>query len=123
MGDGVEDWRKNLQQKIVKFLKKLYNGELPLEQTLWKYSVFPWIVIYFISQLEIYLGIAIFNKKIGFLLTFIFIVFSYISWTGVDKIITDPLFLMVIKIVRFILLLYIVVSPFAMMFIFSGYQG
>ena len=112
-----------MQKKIVKFLKKLYNGELPLEQTLWKYSVLPWILIYLISQLEIFLDIDTFNKKIGFILSYILIVFSYISWTGVDKIITDPLFLIVIKVVRFVLLLYILTGPLAMMFIFSGYQG
>ncbi len=100
------------------FLKKLYNGELPLEQTLWKYSVFPLILIYFINQL------IIFNAKIISLLIYILIVFSYISWTGLDKIITDPLFLMVIKIVRFILLLGVVISgPLTLLFIFSGYQG
>ena len=112
-----------MQERIVEFLKKLYNGELPLEQTLWKYSVFPWILIYFISQLEIFLDIDIFNKKIGFILSYILIVFSYISWTGVDKIITDPLFLMVIKIICFVLLLSILVGPITMMFVFSGYQG
>ena len=106
-----------MQEKIVEFLKKLYGGELPLEQTLWKYSVFPWVLLYFISQL------TIFNEKTGLLLSYILIVFSYISWTGLDKIITDPLFLIVIKIVRFILLLYILIGPFAIIFIFSGYQG
>ena len=80
-------------------------------------------MIYSISQLEIFLDINISNKKIGFLLGYVLIVFSYISWTGVDKIITDPLFLIIIKIVRFILLLYILIGPFAMIFIFSGYQG
>ena len=102
----------------MEFLKKLYNGEIPLEQTLWRYSVFPWILLYFIGQLEI------FNEKIGLLLGYILIVFSYISWTGLDKIITDPLFLLAIKIVRFILLaITLIAGPLALLFVFSGYKG
>ena len=108
----------------MEFLKKLYNGELPLEQTLWRYSIFPWILLYFIAELEIFLDIDIFNEKIGLLLGYILIVFSYISWTGLDKIITDPLFLLVIKIVRFILLVSILIAgPLTLLFVFSGYQG
>ena len=116
MGDGVEDGRVNLQ-KIVEFLKNLYSGKFSLEQTLWKYSIFPLILLYLISQL------LIFNQKIGLLLIYPLIIFNYISWTGLDKIITNPFFIIIIKIVRFVLLLSIMLSPLTIMFAFSGYQG
>ncbi|MBU1668934.1 hypothetical protein KKC13_10995 [bacterium] len=106
----------------MEFLKKLYNGKLPLEQTLWRYSILPWILLYFAIQLKIFLDIS--NEKFELLIFYILVLFNYISWTGLDKIITDSLFLIVIKIVRFgLLMITLIAGPLALLFIFSGYKG
>jgi len=103
---------------MIKFLKELYSGKLPLSEMLWMYGVLPLLFI-FLSE-----NLRIFNQEIGATIAWLVAVFSFIAWSGVKKGTVDPLLILIASILRFILFIVIIFAgPMAMFFGFSGYKG
>ena len=103
---------------MIKFLKALYNGELPLKEMVWIYGILPFLFIFLSDSL------GIFSQKVGAPITWITAIFTFIAWSGIKKTTTDPFLSTISSIIRFILLIVIIFAgPMAILFIFSGYQG
>jgi len=103
---------------MIEFLKALYNGKLPLKETLWMYGVLPLLFIFLSNNL------GIFSQKMGATITWIIAIFTFIAWSGIKKSTTDLLLNIIASILRFILFIVIVFAgPIAIIFGFSGYQG
>ena len=115
MGDRFKIWK---QFKMLEFLKKLYNGKLPLKEMLWLYGILPLFFIFLSDSL------GIFSQKIGASIAWIIAIFTFIAWSGIKKSTTDPLLGLIAAILHFILFIVIIFAgPMAMIFGFSGYQG
>ncbi len=103
---------------MIVFLKALYNGKLPLKETLWMYGVLPLLFIFLSDNL------GIFSQKVGAPIAWVIAIFTFIAWSGIKKSTTDPLLSIIASILRFILFMVIIFAgPMAMIFGFSGYQG
>jgi len=103
---------------MIKFLKALYYGKLPLKDMLWIYGVLPLLFIFLIDNL------GIFSQKVGASIAWIISIFAFIAWSGIKKSTTDTLLGIIASILRFILFIVIIFAgPLAIIFGFSGYQG
>ena len=103
---------------MIKFLKTLYNGELPLKEMVWLYGILP-VLFIFLSD-----SLGIFSREVGAPITWLTAIFTFIAWSGIKKTTNNPFLSTISSIVHFILLIVIILAgPMAMLFIFSGYQG